>query len=180
MTDTIAIRPIAAVELEPGMHVRHQGESREIRLVDIDTGVYVVVQFADGDGIAYPAETMVDVVVPEPAQEPAWPTSPAIRILDGHQDHRDIGGMVALRSSMYAYHLFSGGSDAGYIFRDSADDEIETWEDLSVVPTEAVRTLSRRLSELDIASPLSRDAAIARVVDAAESLALVADSGEED
>lgn len=182
MTDTITIRPTPAAELERGMLIRHHGETRQIvRVCDYGTQ-HVVIYCHDGT-ITYRSDATLDVVVPpesdpEPEAE-SWPTEPIIRILDGHQDHRDIGGMVALRSSMYAYHLFSGGSDAGYIFRDSADDEIETWEDLSVVPTEAVRTLSRRLSEFGIASPLSHDAAMARVVDAAEGLVQVADTGQD-
>ncbi|WP_136313862.1 hypothetical protein [Actinomyces procaprae] len=182
MTDTLTIRPTPAAELERGMLIRHHGETRQIvRVCDYGTQ-HVVIYCHDGTS-TYRSDATLDVVVPpesdpEPEAE-SWPTEPIIRILDGHQGHRDIGGMVALRSSMYAYRLLSDGDEAALVLRDQPDAEIEDWEGLSVVPTEAVRTLSRRLSELGIASPLRRDAAMARVVDAAEGLVQVADTGQD-
>ena len=183
MTDTLTIRPTPAAELERGMLIRHHGETRQIlRICDYGTE-HVVIYCHDGT-TTYRSDATLDVVVPPepaPAPEPepeSWPTEPIIRILDGHQGHRDLGGMVALRSSMYAYRLLSDGDEAALVLRDQPDAEIENWQGLSVVPTEAVRTLSRRLSELGIASPLSHDAALARVVEVAESLVQVADTAE--
>lgn len=186
MTDTLTIRPTPAAELERGMLIRHHGETRQILKV-CDYGTQHVVIYWHDSTTTYRSDATLDVVVPlelDPEPEPeseaeAWPTEPIIRILDGHQGHLDIGGMVALRSSMYAYRLLSDGEEAALVLRDQPDAEIENWEGLSVVPTEAVRTLSRRLSELGIASPLRRDAAMARVVDAAEGLVQVADTGQD-
>lgn len=180
MTDTITIRPTPAADLERGDLIRRHGETRQILSVGDYGEQHVVIDCPDGPTTFRSDETVDVVVPPEPEPESAWPTEPVIRILDGCLDHRDVGDLLALRVDAGAYRLYDSGDEAGIILRGAADDGIEQWEGLSVVPTEAVRTLAKRLSELDIASPLSRDAAIARVVDAAESLALVADSGEED
>ncbi|WP_136191996.1 hypothetical protein [Actinomyces procaprae] len=186
MTSTIIIRPTPAAELERGMLIRHRGETRQI----VRAGEYdenrIVIYFHDGSDVRW-SDSMVDVVVPpEPDPEPeaeAWPTAPVIRILDGHQGSRDIGGLVALRSSMYAYRLFDGGDEIGLILRDQPDAGIEHWESLSVVPTEAVRTLAARLTDLDSADPRPSPGCrivvrAMRIAEAARDLVQVANAGE--
>ncbi|PHP52577.1 hypothetical protein [Actinomyces ruminis] len=182
MSETITIRPTPAAELERGDLIRHHGETRQILRVCDYGAEHVVIYFHAGSTIRW-SDALVDVVVPpEPAPEPeagSWPTEPIIRILDGHLGSVDIGGLLALRVGAGAYRLYDSGDEVGLLLRDQPDAGIEDLEGLSVVPTEAIRALTSRLKELDIASPLSHDAAMARVVDTAEDLALVAHTGQD-
>lgn len=187
MTDTITIRPTPAADLERGDLIRHHGETRQILRV-CDYGTEHVVIYSHDGSTTHRSDALLDVVVPSepepaPEAEPAWPTEPIIRILDGHRVQRDLGGAIALRTGARAYRLFLDGDEAGLVLRDEDDEAIEEWEALSVVPTEAVRALAARIDELDGADPRTSPGCrivvrALRVAEAARSLVQVADTGE--
>ncbi|WP_103061571.1 hypothetical protein [Actinomyces qiguomingii] len=194
MTETIIIRPTLVTDLAPGMRVYELG-SREITRISRvdplgDDGPYIVVATRGGLPVRYQEYARVGVIVSDPAPEPErlrepeplWPTATLVRVLDGWaEEPGDIAGQIAVRYGSEAYYL---PELEAHVSASLSYDRIDDWEALSVVPTEAIRTLAARLDELDAADPRTSPGCrlivrAMRVAEATRALVQVADTGED-
>lgn len=82
-----------------------------------------------------------------------WPTAPLIRIIRGEEDAFPIHNTLAARDG--DWYIIANGSRAGNsISRDYATDHIFEWEEVTPVPTAALKHLQQALRGIDMATSL--------------------------
>lgn len=112
-----------------------------------------------------------------------WPTAPLIRIILGKVDGREIANEIAFRRASGAYTMISREYACVSATEGSHEHSIDKWEDVTVVPTAALKRLQQEFQEVtsclpaDKPSPLDR--AVTRVKDAGGRM-IDADSTQEE
>ena len=84
----------------------------------------------------------------------SWPDKPLIRIIHGEEDAYPIRNTLATRDGD-SYIVASGSRAGNPISRDYATDHIFEWEEVTAVPTAALKHLQQALRGIDMATSLA-------------------------
>ena len=91
-----------------------------------------------------------------------WPDKTLIRIVRGREYGEPVSGVLAARSGDDEYLLATGPRAGNSILREASSDDIDEWEEVTPVPTAALKHL--RDVFLGVELPLTQFAAIQQVV----------------
>lgn len=83
-----------------------------------------------------------------------WPTSPIIRVIKGAEDGDEISDTLAIRKSNGDYLLIDGPRTCRRIVHDVDCDSIDEWEEITFIPTGALKRLRDAYRGIDVIESL--------------------------
>ena len=84
-----------------------------------------------------------------------WPTAPLIRVVRGREYDEPVHGDLATRTGDGDYFLATGPRAGNSILRKAPSDDIDEWEEITAVPTAALKRLQDAFRGVDMTSALA-------------------------